>query len=66
MFQEQVKWYQDKTDTYETTISFYIVNSEHCQTSKMEIFSKLLYKVLNTLLLWKIVILLLNRILSAQ
>lgn len=67
MFQEQVDWYQVKTNPYETIISFCIVNSKHCQTCEMKIFAKIkkpacfrkgymYYKVLNTTLLWKFVI----------
>ena len=41
MLQEQADWYQGKTDPYETTISFCIVNSEHWQTSEMEIFPEI-------------------------
>ena len=41
MLQEQADWYQGKTDPYETTVSFCIINSEHWQTSEMEIFPKI-------------------------
>ena len=46
MLQEQADWYQAKTDPFETVMSFCIVNSEHCQTSKIEIFAKIITGIL--------------------
>ena len=63
---EQADSYRAQTDSYDTIVSFCVVNSEHCQISKMEIFAKIINRYFHKKLHLRLVRVLNTPLLSLQ